>query len=123
MIDDIVIDVEARENDARIIVRGALDITTAGVFATAVQVDLANCEKVTVDLSELDFMDSSGLVALLAAYERYGEALTIVYGPSLEPLVRHSGAASFLPMVEHRSHEHRQHLHQPNGYPRVVRRA
>lgn len=83
----------------RLRVSGVLDLQTAPAFlAQARAVRLDGSDSVVVDLTRVSFMDSSGLLALMSAYECYGERLRITHGSTLEPVMRLAGARSFLPL-------------------------
>src|SRR5690242_5632449 len=60
-------------------VRGEIDLATAGRFREAVETALASSGNLIVDLSDVTFMDSTGLRALLQARERteVGRRLTV----------------------------------------------
>src|SRR4051794_10320525 len=83
---------------ARVRVAGVVDLHTAPVLVADVRDRVRAGEgDLVLDLAEVSFMDSSGLVALLELYEHYGERLRIVPGDTIEPLFRHARARSFLP--------------------------
>jgi anti-anti-sigma factor len=74
------------EGDAvTLVVRGELDLTSAPVFERALlEAEASNPRRVIIDLSGLEFMDSTGLRALLIARERAqenGHELALRRGP------------------------------------------
>jgi anti-anti-sigma factor len=91
-----------RERDAVTVrVSGAVDITTADALLERLhEAALIDAERVVIDLGRVSFMDSTGLHALLKAYQRFGERLRIVSTSALEPLFEHAGARRFLPFVD-----------------------
>jgi anti-sigma B factor antagonist len=54
---------------------GEMDAGTVDVFRNAVaELEAADTERVILDLGELDFIDSTGLGALVAAHKRFRDA-------------------------------------------------
>jgi anti-sigma B factor antagonist len=77
------IEQDAREEELRLVLRGELDILTAPLLAQALQEPLSAAIPVRLDLSELRFLDSLGLRAILTAHEaaqRRGTPLAVVTG-------------------------------------------
>ena len=79
--------IERRAEDDRIVVslRGELDLTSVPEFERELrEAEATNPSHLVLDLSGLDFMDSTGLRALLQARERAkadGHELTLRRGP------------------------------------------
>jgi len=93
------IEVERTRTRAIVRVSGSVDLHTApDLVARVLSADMEAVDQLVLDVTAVEFMDSSGLVALLNAYELHGERLRIIAGPSLEAVLRHSGARSFLPL-------------------------
>lgn len=66
-------EVEARrlENAAVLVARGELDLATVGILEAALeQASLDDHSRVVVDLSAVNFMDSTGMRALIVANQR-----------------------------------------------------
>jgi anti-anti-sigma factor len=61
----------ADERNRRLVLRGELDIATAPAFAAAVEA--LNGRPCEIDLEGLEFLDSAGLHALLAAKRKHPE--------------------------------------------------
>ena len=65
---------------------GELDIASAAVLEAEVMVaEQLGARSITIDLSGLDFLDTSGLQAILGAHARclrHGRELTLLRGPS-----------------------------------------
>ncbi len=65
--------VESRSEENRVVVtlRGELDLTSVPTFERELrEIEASNPDRLVIDLSGLDFMDSTGLRALLQARER-----------------------------------------------------
>ena len=94
---------EPQADRAVVHVSGELDIATAPDFETAVREQLAQ-GPVVLDLSGLDFMDSSGVRALDAVLREDG---SLVLRPELTELVRQvldiTGLLGELPFEENRT--------------------
>jgi anti-anti-sigma factor len=92
----------AQVGDAtRLEVSGALDLATADQFTERVRSVSAGAPKVVLDLSGVDFMDSSGLAALLAAVteiRRADRQIDVVpeLGPQVARLLKITGVARIL---------------------------
>ena len=96
--------VERNGGRARVAVSGELDLGTAGRLERCLAELLQTREPVLLDLSELTFMDSTGLCALLKAREQ-AEATQwplAMVRPESQALVtlRQSGAERLLPFEE-----------------------
>jgi anti-anti-sigma factor len=65
---------------------GELDIASAAVLeAEVIVAEQLGAESITIDLSGLDFIDSTGLQAILGAHDRcarHGRELTLLRGPA-----------------------------------------
>jgi anti-anti-sigma factor len=79
------VDTELTGRAARLIVRGELDLATAGIFADALRAAWSrDLDRIEIDLRELTFIGSAGVAAILEANTRArdaGCALTLVRGP------------------------------------------
>ena len=67
------IDVEREGDDAVVRLAGELDISTSPDLQDALAELTGSPRRVTVDLAALEFMDSTGLAALLGAHKRLTE--------------------------------------------------
>lgn len=91
--------VERTITNAHVLVEGPLDLQTGPALLDRLALqDFDDCEQVVLDLASVPFMDSSGLVALLAVYHLYGERLRIIPNDRLESVITHAAARSFLPI-------------------------
>jgi anti-sigma B factor antagonist len=83
---------------------GELDIATAPVLHGAFDAALGDsaAERIVVDLSELTFMDSAGLHALLTMNAaEHGGRMRIVRGsPAVERLLDIAGVRTHLPLID-----------------------
>jgi len=86
----------------RVTPRGELDVATAPTLEGELDAlpvldpDLV----IVVDLTELTFMDSTGLHLLVSLNERFPERLRVINGsPSVERLLDLSGARDQLPII------------------------
>ncbi len=86
LIDGFTVEVIHRERAAVVVVRGEVDLATAPAFRAALDDALDGSERVEVDLRDTSFMDSCGLVVLVAAHKRLGEAheALVIRDPSPE---------------------------------------
>jgi anti-sigma B factor antagonist len=88
----------------RVVPRGELDLATAPQLERDVQAVRDGAEDVVLDLSQLTFIDSSGLRALIALDERAkaeGWRLSLVDpAPATQTIFRVSGVDKHLPFVE-----------------------
>jgi anti-sigma B factor antagonist len=99
------VDSEERDGTFQITLAGELDVSTASRFNAAVSDARARRSKaVVVDLSELTFMDSTGLSALLVA-EMHSrtrqQRFAVVRGPRhVQELFRLTGVDHFLEVID-----------------------
>jgi anti-anti-sigma factor len=79
-------DVHAADGSARVVPAGELDTSTAPVVHARVRAAIEDgCRHLTVDLSRLEFIDSSGVHLLLSwldASRADGFQMTVVPGPA-----------------------------------------
>jgi anti-sigma B factor antagonist len=79
------VDTQLTGRAARLIVRGELDLATAGIFADALRAAWSrDLDRIEIDLRGLTFIGSAGVAAILEANTRArdaGCALTLVRGP------------------------------------------
>jgi stage II sporulation protein AA (anti-sigma F factor antagonist) len=85
--------------------RGELDLLTAPVFRTQVDQELETYERLSnliLDLSKVDFIDSSGLGAILGRYkrirERGGKLLLVNAQPQVQKILELSGLDKIMPL-------------------------
>ena len=71
----------------RLAISGDLDYASAGELS-AVTV-AAGCRRLDVDLSMVDFVDSSGLAALIGLHQRAAGGGAVLHVVALTPYVRH----------------------------------
>ena len=64
------ISISDRDGRAVVVIRGELDLATAPELEAAIQGRLDEGQDVVVDLRELEFMDSTGLLVLVSAHAR-----------------------------------------------------
>ena len=84
---------------------GELDLANAGTAETALEAALgADGAQVIVDMSELEFIDSTGIALLVAAIGKDGDAARVRFVPSASPAVTRvlelTGLAERLPLAE-----------------------
>jgi anti-sigma B factor antagonist len=96
---------EERDGVYRIALRGELDVSTAPQFNAALSdARIRNCHTLVVDLSELTFMDSTGLSAVLVGEmhaRTRGQRFAVVRGPRhVQELFRLTGVDHFLEVVD-----------------------
>jgi anti-sigma B factor antagonist len=94
-----------QEGVYRIALRGELDVSTAPRFnASLADAHIRQCHTLVVDLSELTFMDSTGLSAVLVAEmhaRTRGQRFAVVRGPRhVQELFRLTGVDHFLEVVD-----------------------
>ena len=100
-VEEFAISVERTITDTRVLVEGALDLKTGpALLDELTRQHFGVGEQIVLDLTNVDFIDSSGLVALLDVYRNYGERLRIIPNERLEPTITYTAARSFLP-IEH----------------------
>ena len=99
--------VEADQNEGvyRVALRGELDVSTAPRFNTVLSDPrIRQCHTLMVDLSELTFMDSTGLSAVLVGEmhaRTRGQRFAVVRGPRhVQELFRLTGVDHFLEVVD-----------------------
>ncbi len=85
-------------------VAGELDLATAPELRAALDVAEAGAaHAITLDLSEVDFIDSTGVAVLIeytARSRANGDRLRILAGPAVEHVLDVSGTRSHLPLLE-----------------------
>jgi anti-sigma B factor antagonist len=96
---------DERDGVYRIELHGELDVSTVPRFNAALSdARILHCRALVVDLSELTFMDSTGLSAVLVGEmhaRTNGQRFTIVQGPRhVQELFRLTGVDHFLEVVE-----------------------
>jgi anti-sigma B factor antagonist len=96
---------DEREGIYRISLRGELDVSTAPRFNSVLSDPrIRNCHTLVVDLSELTFMDSTGLSAVLVGEmhaRTRGQRFAVVRGPRhVQELFRLTGVDHFLEVVD-----------------------
>ena len=89
----------------RIALRGDLDVSTAPKLNSALSdARVRQCHTLVVDLSELAFMDSTGLSAVLVAEmhaRTRGQRFAVVRGPRhVQELFRLTGVDHFLEVID-----------------------
>ncbi|HEX2096233.1 MAG TPA: STAS domain-containing protein [Solirubrobacterales bacterium] len=74
----------AREEDSRrtLALSGELDMSNAPAFASELQRLEASAASLELDLSGLEFIDSTGIAILVGAHQRLGDRLCIVHSNS-----------------------------------------
>ena len=103
----------------RITLTGELDLATAPQLRTALSRAAEDAELVVVDLSELKFMDSTGIQTILTADAQLraaGRRLALVPGPpQVQRVFELTGLADKLPFVSNCDHAHGETLatHDP----------
>ena len=100
------VDVEEQAGRTVLTLRGELDLATVGELEDALENRLAAGEHVVVDLRSLEFMDSSGVRALVSGHKAAQDgsgALTIVrgsQGSEVDRVIEVSGIGTALGMVD-----------------------
>jgi anti-anti-sigma factor len=100
------ISISDRNGRAVVVIRGELDLATAPDLETALSELQEAGQDVAVDLRELEFMDSTGLRALVAAHARAEDSertFVIVRprpGAPIERILAIAGVASVLELVD-----------------------
>lgn len=88
-------------SSVRLVVSGELDVASAPALLAHVEGVAGDPgEELVLDLRQVAFIDSTGLRALLSAYEICGDRLTIVPGQACERLFDVAGVREHLPLVE-----------------------
>jgi anti-sigma B factor antagonist len=95
--------VERAGNVHRVIPSGELDLATAPILERELDALPPEAEVVVVvDLTELSFMDSTGLHLLLKLNHQLPERLRVINGsPAVERILNVSGVRSQLPIISH----------------------
>ena len=96
---------EVDEGVYRIVLRGDLDVSTSPKLNAALSdARVRQCHTLIVDLSELAFMDSTGLSAVLVAEmhaRTRGQRFAVVRGPRhVQELFRLTGVDHFLEVID-----------------------
>jgi anti-sigma B factor antagonist len=99
------VDSEQSEGTHRILLRGELDVSTVSRFNAALaDAGIRHSHTLIVDLSELTFMDSTGLSAVLVGEmhaRTRGQRFAIVRGPRhVQELFRLTGVDHFLELID-----------------------
>jgi anti-sigma B factor antagonist len=93
------------QRSLRVLVRGELDLLTSSKFEAAVTSALSEADEVVVDLSQVAFVDSTGLSSILAvvsASQLNGSTLTIssTLTPQARKVFELAGMDDALPFVD-----------------------
>jgi anti-sigma B factor antagonist len=93
------------ERSLRVLVGGELDLLTSSKFEVAVTSALSEADEVVVDLSQVAFVDSTGLSSILAvvsASQLNGSRLTIssTLAPQARKVFELAGMDVALPLVD-----------------------
>jgi len=84
----------------RVIPCGELDLETVPFLEAELDADVDPGSVIVIDLTELTFMDSTGLHLLVRLSERFPESLRVINGASsVERLLDLSGARDQLPII------------------------
>jgi anti-anti-sigma factor len=99
------IDLEDRGDAVHLIISGELDLATAPEFERVLgEVEATDAKAIVVHLDRVDFLDSNGLRALIAADARSradGSRLRLTRGSTqVEQLMRLVGVEARLPFVD-----------------------
>jgi anti-anti-sigma factor len=100
------ISISDRDGRAVVVIRGELDLATAPDLEAALNERLDSGQDVVVDLRELDFMDSTGLRALVTAHARVqdtDQSFLIVRplpGAPIERILAVAGVATVLDVID-----------------------
>lgn len=96
----------AQDGDNRVVsLCGELDLANAGTAESALEAALTSHDtQVVVDMSELEFIDSTGIALLVTAIGQDGDAARVRFVPSASPAVTRvlelTGLAERLPLAE-----------------------
>ncbi len=84
---------EVTGGGARVTAHGYIDLSTAARFEIALRDAAGDHDSVDVDLTDVEFMDSTGLRALMAAHrdERGGGIGVVAMSPQVQRLFRIAG--------------------------------
>lgn len=100
---DFEVDSEEFETHSVLRPRGDIDAYSVGQFREALS-GLAETERLLIDLSEVPFMDSAGLGALIGGIRRNrdneGEIVVVCAAPSLTRLLHTTGFDRIVPVEE-----------------------
>jgi anti-anti-sigma factor len=93
------------DRSLRVLVRGELDLLTSPKFETAVTGALGEADEVVVDLSQVTFIDSTGLSSILSTVstsQLNGSRLTIssTLAPQARRVFELAGMDATLPLVD-----------------------
>ena len=100
--DTLIVDLEARAGAVWVLPQGELDIDSVEEIEQALSIALASeAERVVVDLGGLEFLDSTGLRAIVAACRGDdGHRVSLVPGPpAVQGVFNVSGLAAELPFL------------------------
>ena len=102
---DLKLDVRRDAEAVVIAARGELDVSSADSFSAELdRAGQAGVDRVVLDLSELEFMDSSGIACLVKAQrnsQAYGRRFVVVRGPrQIQQLLELTGLAEQLTIVD-----------------------
>lgn len=103
-ISDLKLDVRRDAEAVVIAARGELDVSSADSFSAELdRAGQAGVHRVVLDLSGLEFMDSSGIACLVKAQrnaQAYGQRFVVVRGPrQIQQLLELTGLAKHLTIV------------------------
>jgi anti-anti-sigma factor len=116
--------VERTGTTIRVAASGEVDISTVEHLREQLRLQLAtDAEIVVADLSDVTFIDSSGLHALLDAASQESERLRIIPGAAALTLFMISGTAGRLPLVDHLGRDGLRPHPEGNLHPRESRHA
>jgi anti-sigma B factor antagonist len=87
------------DGEVCLVARGELDIAAAAAFRSATGELAGGTQRVVLDLRDIEFMDSTGLYALIDAHERLGDRLVVLAGESALRLLRLTGLDGVLPLA------------------------
>jgi anti-anti-sigma factor len=85
------------------VVRGEVDISNVAELRAGLAAAFAACPAVVVDLTDVEFMASAGVRALVDAGTRPGHRMAIVVGPGVATVLRICGMTRIVPCVEDRA--------------------
>ena len=100
---DFEVEIEEHETHTVLRPRGDIDAYSVGQFREALS-GLAEVPRLLIDLSEVPFMDSAGLGALIGGIRRNrdheGEIVVVCNNPSLTRLLHTTGFDRIVPVAE-----------------------
>jgi anti-sigma B factor antagonist len=89
---------------SRVMVEGEIDLLTSPQLRAALEAELASAEEVILDLSRTQFIDSSGLQAIVLAVQAQSDGHKLKVSSSLpaqaQRLFELAGVLGHLPMVD-----------------------